>query len=282
MRVILLICTLSFFFSCSSDENEKPTTPMLEAASFIDISYGENDMQKYDVYLPANRTSTSTKVVVLVHGGGWIEGDKSDMNGYVQLIQQRNKDYAIVNINYVLADENNKAYPNQIQDIQAVIDDIKSKSSEYQIQPKFGFIGVSAGAHLSLLYSYAFDTEQNVEMVCSVVGPTDFTDSAYLESTQFRDAFSVLVDDFSIENRTQLEEISPSYQVSSTSPPTILFYGNADPLIPNFQHQSLKTSLENANTIHAVTIFNGGHGDWDTPSYLELDATLNTFLDTHL
>ena len=71
----------------------------------------------------------------------------------------------------------------QIDDIKAVISDLKAKQEEYQISNEYAFIGVSAGAHLSMLYSYAYDINKEVDMVCSIVGPTNFLDNAYVNPT---------------------------------------------------------------------------------------------------
>lgn len=283
MRSLLLLFILLFFYSCSkNDDTAVITEQPLKAEVLLDVSYGVDPMQTFDLYLPANRSLSTTKILILVHGGGWTSGDKKDMNGFVQLIQNRKKDYAIANINYVLADSSRKAYPNQINDIKAVVAQLKSKASSYKIKPEFGFVGVSAGGHLSLLYAYAFDLNKEVKMVCSVVGPTDFTDPAYLENPVYEDAAPFLIEGFSPENIEILEEISPRHQVTPSSPPTLLFYGNIDPLIPNTQHQFLKVALENANVLNELTVYDGGHGDWDALSYIDLDAKLNVFLDTNL
>lgn len=270
--------------SCSSDDSKDTSNPDLssESKTVLNVSYGSDPQQIYDLYLPKNRSTTTTKTIILVHGGGWTEGDKKDMNGFIELLQKRDKNYAIVNMNYILANETTKAYPNQINDIQSVVSHLKSKSEEYQIKPEFAFIGVSAGAHLSLLYSYAFDTDNEVKMVATVVGPTDFTDPIYRNNAQYIDAFPFLVEDFNPDNIAMLQQLSPSYQVTASSPPTILFYGNKDPLIPNTQHESLKKSLEEFEIIHERTVYEGGHGDWNPSSYIDLDAKLNLFLETHL
>ena len=68
----------------------------LEAETFLNVSYGVHAQQVYDLYLPANRSTSKTKVIILVHGGGWSEGDKEEMDGFVSLIQENHPDYAIV------------------------------------------------------------------------------------------------------------------------------------------------------------------------------------------
>lgn len=284
----LILCFFSLYVglsSCSSDDtssNADKEPSVTEALIKKDIAYGSHPLQTYDFYLPANRSESTTKVVVLVHGGGWTSGDKADMAPFLQLIQNKGNDYAIANVNYVLADSTTKAYPNQVNDLEKAIAHIKNSATENKTKSEFAFVGVSAGAHLSLLYAYAFDPLNEVKAVSSIIGPTDFTDPKYLNNPQYVSAFPFLVENLTPNNTELLKIISPSFQVTTDAPPTIMFYGNEDPLIPNTQHQRLRTSLEQKDVIHDLTVYNGGHGNWDAASYIDLDTKLNVFLKEHL
>ena len=83
-----------------TNEGDEEIEVVLEALTMLNVSYGENDDQVYDLYLPEGRTTASTKTIVIIHGGGWTEGDKADVNGFVSLIQTTHPDHAIVNMNY--------------------------------------------------------------------------------------------------------------------------------------------------------------------------------------
>jgi acetyl esterase/lipase len=78
------------------------------------------------LYLPANRSKTTTKTIVLVHGGGWIEGDKADMNYIVDIIKQNLPNYAVANINYRLATASQPAFPMQIDDISSIVSQLQN------------------------------------------------------------------------------------------------------------------------------------------------------------
>lgn len=245
----------------------------------LNVSYGTDSDQVYDIYLPENR-SLETKVLILVHGGGWTSGDKNDMNNIKDVIRQDLSDYAVVNINYRLADENTQAYPTQIDDITSVINHLKANRTDYIISDRFGFIGISAGAHLSMLWSYAFDTEDNVDMVCSIVGPTNFTDPAYLNNIS--PEVQVLLDTFGTDiTTTFLEEVSPLHQASSTAPPSILFYGGMDPLVPTTQGVALDEKLTALGVTHQFTLYeNEGHG-WIGNNLLDTWNKIRLFTVTH-
>lgn len=277
-----IIIGFLLLYSCDNSTNpidDSELNPLL-AFEELDISYGSDSDQKFDLYLPAGR-SLDTKVLVLVHGGGWTSGDKSDMNPFVTLIQNELPNYAIVNINYRLADETNPPYPMQMNDISTIINDIKVNQDVYTISDDFGFIGVSAGAHLSMLWSYAFDINADVNMVTSIVGPTNFTDPAYLENTspELQELINVYGIDPTIEF---LEEVSPYHQVTSSSPPTQLFNGGQDPLIPTSQGTDMRDRLEALNVPYEFTLYpNAGHG-WVGLELVDTWTKLKDFINVHL
>jgi len=59
-----------------------------KALQLQNISYGLGVRNKADVYLPANRSISSTACIIMLHGGSWVAGDKSDNNQFIPLIQQ--------------------------------------------------------------------------------------------------------------------------------------------------------------------------------------------------
>ncbi|EPR71935.1 Esterase LipO [Winogradskyella psychrotolerans RS-3] len=270
--------------SCASErsDDDDGIEPLNTSESYEDlnISYGNDDEQVFDLYLPANRTA-DTKTIILVHGGGWTSGDKTDMTDFKNFIKDQMPSYAVVNINYRLADENNSPYPMQINDITSVVNCLKNNEAHYTISNNLGFVGVSAGAHLSLLWSYGFDTENQVRMVCSIVGPTNFTDPAYLNNTNV--VLQELLDTFGIDTATDfLEEVSPYHKATATSPPTILFYGGEDPLIPITQGTTMRDKLESLNVTHQFTLYpNEGHG-WTGLNLLDTTLKLKIFIETYL
>ncbi len=289
--LLLIVFSGNFLFtSCSSDDisegSEIIIDAPLEAQTLLNVSYGANSQQVYDIYLPYGRSVDKTKVIIIVHGGGWTAGDKSEMNGFVETIQQYQPNHAIVNINYVLASSTPPiipAFPNQFLDLKAVIDQLISQKEELSILPEFGLIGASAGAHISLMYDYVYDTHDVVKMVCDVVGPTNFTDPFYADNPLFGIALSALVDEGAYPLGTNYAEAtSPALQVSNNSSPSILFYGNQDPLVPLTNGEILNENLSNASITNSFTVYDGGHGDWDQASMLNLQLQLSDFIDNHL
>ena len=281
-RHLLLFLFLIGMFSCEDTDTSDDITSMdpLEFHEELNISYGSDGDQVFDLYLPANRTE-DTKIMILVHGGGWISGDKVDMNGFKDYMLENLSNIAIVNMNYRLAENTSEAYPMQINDITSVVNHLKNNQNEYVISDDIGFLGVSAGAHLSMLWSYAFDINGQTKMLCGIVGPTNFTDPAYRNSTdpELQAILNVFGGNTST---TYLEEVSPYHQVTTSAPPTILFYGGQDPLVPITQGTAMRDKLENLGVIHDFTLYqNEGHG-WVGLNLLDTTIKLHTFMEAHL
>lgn len=270
--------------SCSeNDEGGSQDTP-LEAETRLNVSYGSDPQQVYDLYLPANRTTTDTKVIFLIHGGGWTEGDKNDMNGTVTLLQSLYPEHAIANVNYVLADADHYAFPNQFLDIQTIVNKITSEREELHIKPEFGMIGVSAGAHIAMMYDYQYDVQNQVKFVADIVGPSDFNDPFYDENFDIPTLIQILADPNAYPNGADfLTELSPVSFVSSASSPTCMFYGTEDPLVPESNGTSLASKLNQFGVENTLRIYQGGHGDnWSFEDVTEMQQIIGDYILNYL
>lgn len=284
MRSMYFLLGACILVACQKERSPEPNKPLYDTASMYSlqhISYGSHAQQSMDIYLPAHRSATSTKTFILVHGGGWVEGDKAEFTETFNALKSLYPDHAIANINYVLATANSKAYPNQINDIKAAVAALQS--GDYTLSSQYFFIGASAGAHLSLLYSYAHDPQHEVKGVCNVIGPTDFTDTAYLNHTEYEPLYQNLLGVVSYaENPALFREVSPAKQVTPGSPPTISFYGAVDPLIPVSQMHLLHTALEANGVPEQATLYAGeGHGGWSQQHNNDLVLKLTAFIDQY-
>jgi acetyl esterase/lipase len=74
--IISLLFFVFLFSSCKKEDQKAEDVPV----AMLDVSYGANAQQKMDVYLPAGRSITATKVIIMIHGGAWNSGDKTDFN----------------------------------------------------------------------------------------------------------------------------------------------------------------------------------------------------------
>ncbi len=182
-KISILFLVSFLFIGC-----KKITLPyqvVTEAKTILNVAYGTNALQKMDVYLPQNRT-TATNVIVFVHGGSFIGGDKDDFTTLVDELVKR--DFAVMNLNYRLVDatglfdvpvlrrESVIKIKNQVDDMSTAVDYVISKAAEWQVSAsKIAMAGHSAGASLSLLYSYDARNTNKIKAVANLAGALDQT-----------------------------------------------------------------------------------------------------------
>jgi len=116
---------------------------------FDDIPYGADPKwQALDVYRPKGREGR-LPVIVSIHGGGWVYGDKERYQYYCMSLAQRG--FAVVNFTYRLAPE--FKYPAALEDANAVFGWTLDHAEAYGLDTDNVFlIGDSAGAHMAAVY----------------------------------------------------------------------------------------------------------------------------------
>ena len=254
---LLLLFIIIFISSCKKDEG----TEQDMSVTMLNVSYGTNAQQKMDVYLPANRSTTTTKVIIMIHGGGWNTGDKADFNEYVDSLKKREPSYAIFNINYRLANTPD-LFPAQEQDVKAAVEFIYSKRSEYLISDKFALIGASAGAHLALLQGYKYSTPVKPKAIIDFFGPTDLV-ALYNNPPNplVQPQLLTVTGGTPATNNTLYTQSSPINFVSSQSPPTMILHGGIDIVVSPSQSVSLDTKLFISGVTHQYIFYpTEGHG----------------------
>jgi dipeptidyl aminopeptidase/acylaminoacyl peptidase len=133
------------------------------------------------------------------------------------------------------------------------------------------------------MYDYVYDPDDQVKIVGDIVGPTDFTDPFYSENPGFQALMEALVDESAYPAGTNYAEaLSPVFRVSNFSSPTLLFYGNADPLVPLSNATTLNSALNIAQIDHTLNVYEGGHGDWSNVDIENMKAQISTYVDTYL
>lgn len=277
----LLGLLLIFFVACKKKTSQpEPVYEVNQEYNLQNISYGNDNQQKMDIYLPANRTAATTKVFVLIHGGAWSAGDKSDFTYMMNSLKTYYPNHAIINLNYRLASQTSPAYPKQINDIQAALAEIGL--AKYNVSQQFFLFGNSAGGHLSLLYAYGFDSNHRVKGICNTVGPADFTDPNYLNNPSYSYYYPVLVGQSNPIPMSLIRQVSPACRVTSSAPPTLSFYGDQDPLVPATQMGRLHDSLNAHGVYNEATMYQGaGHGNWNPTQSQDCIAKMALFINTY-
>lgn len=242
-------------------ENSIGQTP---SSVIKDLSYGSDPSQRMDVYLPDNRSVESTPAIVFVHGGAWVSGDKAEFNDAIKVLQKQLGDYAMFNINYRLSNFNGKnSWPAQIEDVDSAISFIKAKADEFKFnRNKIVLIGASAGAHLALLQAYANNSNQDIKVVVDLFGPADIVDLYnYPPDPALPNMLAFFMNGTPSGVPARYQAASPIYHITPQSPPTIIFHGKVDPVVPLRQSDNLHKQLQEAGVPNLYVTYEGeGHG----------------------
>ncbi|MFK7971811.1 MAG: alpha/beta hydrolase [Bacteroidia bacterium] len=207
MRKNISILFISFitamsFISCDElfpVDPPKPENP----ASVKEISYGNHELQNMALHLPKGHTD-ATKVIVMVHGGGWVMGYKPDAEvttfsgrfgwdilnpllaeGYAcAVIKYRTACYNTVPVNF--SNNPTEDQDAMMEDIDLVIRHLKDSAASYEIgDDHFQLLGESGGSHIVLTYGIRAESDPAVKSVVSMFAPVVLDDigwKSYLAS----------------------------------------------------------------------------------------------------
>lgn len=239
---------------------------------------------KADVFTPPDGASNGAGVL-LIHGGGWRSGDRTQLRGYGILLGRIG--YTCVTCEYRLVDE--AQWPAQIHDVKAALRWMRANSDRLAIDPeKIAVSGNSAGAHLSLMLAGT----QNVAKYEGEGGtPGAGTEVAaciafYGPALLGRPgtALSEVVDRLLDGDATQVDAASPISHVSAAWPPTMLITGNKDELVPDESSFAMYRALTAAGARAELHVYEGAPHAFDAISEFgrQCASIVDLFLDRHV
>ncbi len=229
---------------------------------------------RLDIYRPKDADLSNAPVLIQVHGGGWIIGDKGQQ-GLLLMNAMAKRGWVCVSVNYRLAPKH--AFPAQIIDVKRAIAWVKQNIAEYGGDPSYIVItGGSAGGHLSSLaavtpndpqYQPGFeDTDTSVQACVPFYGVYDvggIIGDSY--SKGIRDDFfapSVFQKDPVTEPEPFLHA-SPLFHVNGDEPDFLVIHGANDSLVQVSQARAFVARLREVSR--------------NTVTYLELPGTQHAF-----
>lgn len=264
---------------------QPPSSNTIPAETLTNVPYGSDPKQKMDIYLPANRNTRNTKLLIVIHGGAWNGGDKRDLSPYITDLQKRLPDYAFANLNYRLFNLNSGSnrFPAQENDVNAAIKFLTDKSEEYKVSDQIVLLGASAGGHLALLQGYKFASSKNIKAVVSFFGPTDLTELyKHPGNPGIPFLLNALTGTTPSQNQSLYLQASPIHFVTAQSPPTLLLQGGRDMLVPEAQPVLLRDKLKELAVPHQYVYYpNEGHG-WRGNSLQDSLDKVAAFLERHV
>ncbi|WPO80719.1 alpha/beta hydrolase [Flavobacterium sp. KACC 22761] len=224
---------------------------------FPHLEYGKSPQQILDLYVP-NGNLKDVPVVILLHGGAWSMGGLEYTTKHAQDIA--NKGFVVANLDYRYVNETISA-KDLLADIDNAVAYVSKTSSKYGYAKKgYHIVGISAGAHLALLYGY---TKKNMKSITALCAPSRLDSPEALELRKNSGHLDIIEKLAGAKinptgNNVALTKISPFSNISNT--PTLLIHGNADDLVDVSQSKNLYNELKRKGVETKLIIREGkGH-----------------------
>ncbi|MEX1103648.1 MAG: alpha/beta hydrolase [Dehalococcoidia bacterium] len=219
--------------------------------------------------------------VLLVHGGGWSQGDRSQLKGYGILLGRRG--YTCVATEYRLTGES--LWPAQIEDVKAALRWMGANAGRLRIDAeKIVIEGNSAGGHLALVAAGTPSIREfegaggNDGIPTKVAAAIAFYPPTGLERRSWGGLPALFGPDAAPD---VLRSASPLTYAGKDYPPTLIIQGNADELVPAREATAMYEALHEAGAPVELHMFaNQPHGfDADPRLGRECAAIMVSFLE---
>lgn len=256
----------------------------------VDVAYGENAAQVFDLYLYGQRTgepddfaprSDSRPTLVWIHGGGWIVGDKAAE--IPRLLAYLERGWNVVNVNYR---QGPGTAPQAVDDVmcayQRVIEILEAADMPTD---QVVVSGASAGGHLALLVGmlnsdgdHPCKTASPPKAVVNWFGITDIEAvHEFLDETQPERNYAALWIGSADKVAKISSQYSPLFLVGENTPPIFTVHGDVDTVVPYEQASALHESLSTTNRL--ITIEDGNHGGFSDAQYQDVFQAVFQFID---
>lgn len=268
-----VLCIIAIpFVTKTNDSKGAGSVRVLRDISYIsDKSQPVANNQNLDLYVPT-KPYPLIPLVVFIHGGAWLQGDKSEGNDVALLLAQNG--FAVATLNYRFTDK--AQYPAQLEDCQRAIAFLRSKAHDYGFDPDhIGVWGISAGGHLAALlgtrsgdHNGAEQSEiekaSQVQAVCDWCGITNLVSVKDQAGSRTRIDYDTangpvakLLGGLATDKEELAAEASPVNHVSKGDPPFLIVHGDIDDLVPFAQSQELAEKLQKAGVPTKLVVVAG-------------------------
>jgi acetyl esterase/lipase len=239
------ICSLLFSGPLLADE----PTDSLAVTLLHDLPYreGASKAWRLDLAMKKEVGARPRPGIVVIHGGGWVEGDKSSFASKKHgvpgnIVEFAELGFVAVTINYRMSKE--APFPAALEDCKNAVRWLRAHAQEYNLdKDRIGAYGNSAGGHLALMLGmtdketglegdgpYQEESSQ-VQAAASDSGPVDMP--AQYEQGTLRGVVTMFLGGPPSGDRLKLyRQASPTEYISKNTPPLLLIYGGADDQVP--------------------------------------------------
>ena len=280
--------------------NQDASTPQTTLPSDLtfqpDVVFAQYGTRKLlaDIISPKSVTSEDRlPALVVVHGGGWHNGDKTKFRALS--IRLASFGYVVAAIEYRLAGE--AAFPAAIHDCTAAVRFLRANAEHYHIDADhIGAVGGSAGAHLvglmasgggnSQLQGDGGNQEQSSRIQAAIVmaGPMEMLTGSVADRSRSGQGFSNSNSWLrgTVDENPDLYRLADAFvQIDKGTSPILFMAGEFDKPERNQRSRDRLSALKIDTDIK--TYQDGKHGCWNRLPWLdEMVVDMDRFLQKHL
>jgi acetyl esterase/lipase len=218
------------------------------------IRYDKYPETVLDILQPSAPALANRPGMIVIHGGGWVQGDKESTLDTFCLPFIRHG-FVVANVEYRLAKA--APAPAAVSDVLRAAQWFHDHAAQYKVDPKRILVtGGSAGGHLALMVGMTPGVK--VAGVIDFFGIADVADQ--LVGPNAREYAVQWIPEQ--PNRMELaRQMSPMTYVRKGLPPILALHGDADPLVPHQQSVNLTKAIRSAGgDAELITVPGGKHG----------------------
>jgi acetyl esterase/lipase len=216
----------------------------IRRARNIDYWGDGNYRHKLDIRTRRSVIPEHAPVLIYIHGGAWIIGDKREQ-GIPMMHELVQRGWVCVAINYRLSPR--ATWPAHIVDCKRAVAWVREHIAEYGGDPDFIAVsGGSAGGHLASLLALTpnqpiwqpgfEDADTSVDACVPFYGVYDMSGDPALSARYGPGLITVLerrvMKTTIADNRLVFEQASPDRRVTVAAPPMFVLHGTNDTLVP--------------------------------------------------
>jgi acetyl esterase/lipase len=246
--------------------------PRYQITRSLNVAYGPLPAEKLDFCEPIG-ASTPRPGVLLLHGGGWTAGDKSEEKSICASLASQG--FVAASVNYRLASSSPYAHPDpkdmwpaQLVDVQLAVRWMRAQAKQLGLDStRLCAQGYSTGAHLAVFLGVLARIQpgdeagllanQSPKVSCVVdnYGPVDLTKVDYTSTNAYFALFGAAYQ----SNPAILKDASPIYDVSPQSVPMLIVQGTRDTIVPQAQALELQQALQLNHVPVQYISYDGDH-----------------------
>ena len=229
------------------------------------VAYGPQPNETLDLCQPQGAAGPRPGIVLL-HGGGFVNGDKADVADQCSYLASQG--FVVANANYRLAPAG--SWPDQVVDAQLAVRWLRARADQLHLDPaRVCSDGVSAGANLAVFLGvlgsihpgdeaglYANESPR-VQCVVDAFGPVDIP--KLLQNPQYQALARTLLGANASNEAAIAHDASPVFFVTPRSAPTLIIQGTQDTFVPPEQSRELQQALQRDGVPVQYISYDGGH-----------------------